>query len=176
MLSAFASRRGAVLTQLAIGQRENELTRALPLLHQIDLTDVLITGDAMFAPRSLCAHIVVHGGHYVFEVKDNQSALPLQRSFRNGPGRAGRADDRWRAWADRHSHSLHTRPGLEDDRLTWPGLGQICRLVHQSQRRGRWHTEVHYKITSLPPERASPADLLRFSRVHWAIENQLHYV
>ena len=48
--------------------------------------------------------------------------------------------------------------------------------MHQSQRKGRWHTEVHYKITSLPPERAGPADLLRLSRAHWAIENQLHYV
>jgi hypothetical protein len=35
---------------------------------------------------------------------------------------------------------------------------------------------VHYRITSLPPERAGPADLLRLSRGHWAIENQLHYV
>jgi len=52
----------------------------------------------------------------------------------------------------------------------------VCRLVHQTQRRTRWHTEVHYKITSLPPERAGPADLLRLSRTHWAIENQLHYV
>jgi hypothetical protein len=48
--------------------------------------------------------------------------------------------------------------------------------VHQSQRQGRWRTEVHYKITSLPPERAGPTDLLRLSRAHWAIENQLHYV
>ena len=48
--------------------------------------------------------------------------------------------------------------------------------MHQSQRKGRWHTEVHSKITSLPPERAGPADLLRLSRAHWAIENQLHYV
>jgi hypothetical protein len=95
LLSAFASRRGAVLAQLAIGERENELTQALPLLRQIDLTDVLITGDAMFAQRSLCAHIVEQGGQYLFEVKDNQPALllGLQRSFRNGPGRSGRTDD-----------------------------------------------------------------------------------
>jgi hypothetical protein len=48
--------------------------------------------------------------------------------------------------------------------------------VHQSRRRGRWRTEVHYKITSLPPARAGPAALLRSSRGHWAIENELHYV
>jgi hypothetical protein len=72
--------------------------------------------------------------------------------------------------------TLQTRVGLEPAWLAWPGLAQICRLVHQSRRAGRWHTEVHYKITSLPPERARPADLLRWSRAHWAIENELHYV
>jgi hypothetical protein len=95
LLSAFASRRGAVLAQLAIGQRENELTQALPLLRQIDLTDVLITGDAMFPQRSLCAHIVEQGGHYLFEVKDNQPTLllALQHSFRHRPEHPRRADD-----------------------------------------------------------------------------------
>jgi hypothetical protein len=72
--------------------------------------------------------------------------------------------------------TLHVRAGPEFASVRWPGLAQICRLVHQTQRQARWHTEVHYKITSLPPERAGPADLLRLSRVHWAIENQLHYV
>src|ERR1700694_986721 len=92
LLSAFASRRGAVLAQLAIGERENELTQALPLLRQIDLTDVLVTGDALFTQRALCTHIVEHGGHYLFEVKDNQPALlqALQRSFRDdAPGARG---------------------------------------------------------------------------------------
>jgi hypothetical protein len=95
LLSAFASRRGAVLAQLAIGERENELTQALPLLRQLDLTEVLITGDAMFAQRSVCGYIVQHGGHYLLEVKENQPALllALQRSFRNGPGPGGRTHD-----------------------------------------------------------------------------------
>jgi hypothetical protein len=65
LLSAFASRRGAVL---AIGERENDLTHAVPLLRQLDLAGVLITGDALFAQRSACAHIVGQGGHYLFEV------------------------------------------------------------------------------------------------------------
>jgi hypothetical protein len=95
LLSAFASRRGAVLAQLAIGERENELTQALPLLRQIDLNDVVVTGDALFAQRGLCTHIVEQGGHYLFEVKDNQPALlqALQRSFRKDPGRGGCAND-----------------------------------------------------------------------------------
>jgi hypothetical protein len=95
LLSAFASRRGAVLAQVAIGARENELTRAVPLLRQVDLNDVLVTGDALFAQRAVCTHIVEQGGQYLFEVKDNQPALlhSLQRSFRDAPGRGGRAHD-----------------------------------------------------------------------------------
>jgi hypothetical protein len=96
LLSAFASRRGAVLAQLAIGERENELTQALPLLRQIDLDKVLVTGDALFTQRALCTHIVEQGGQYLFEVKDNQPTLlkALQRSFRDdAPGARGRAND-----------------------------------------------------------------------------------
>jgi hypothetical protein len=58
----------------------------------------------------------------------------------------------------------------------WPGVGQVCRILHQVRRRGHWQVELHYKITSLPPEQASPSDLLRLARSHWSIENQLHYV
>jgi len=67
----------------------------VPLLRQLDLNDVLVTGDALFAQRAVCTHIVEHGGQYLFEVKDNQPALlqSLQRSFRDARGRGGRAHD-----------------------------------------------------------------------------------
>ena len=84
LLSAFASRRAAVLAQVAIGARENELVQARPLLEQLDLTGTVITGDALFAQRALCEHIVGRGGHYLFAVKDNQPLLQqeIARSFR----------------------------------------------------------------------------------------------
>src|SRR5919199_517861 len=72
--------------------------------------------------------------------------------------------------------TLHARAGQALSWLGWPGLQQMCRLVHQTRRRGRWQIQVHSKITSLPAELAGPAELLRLSRAHWAIENELHYV
>lgn len=36
--------------------------------------------------------------------------------------------------------------------------------------------EVTHGVTSLPPDRASAADLLAFNRGHWEIENRLHHV
>lgn len=36
--------------------------------------------------------------------------------------------------------------------------------------------ELSYGVTSRPPEKAGPPDLLHISRGHWSIENSLHYV
>jgi hypothetical protein len=84
LLSVYASRRGAVLAQVAIGSRENELTQAIPVLRQVDLAGKLVTGDALFTQRAICEHILARGGHYLFEVKDNQATLltDVSRPFR----------------------------------------------------------------------------------------------
>ena len=84
LLSVYASRRGAVLAQVAIGSRENELTQAIPVLRQVDLTGKLVTGDALFTQRAICEHILAQSGHYLFEVKDNQATLlaDVSRPFR----------------------------------------------------------------------------------------------
>ena len=88
--------------------------------------------------------------------------LPTTRTTDGGHGRI-------------EGRTLHARAGL-DGWSAWPGLGQVCRIVHQTRRRGTWQIEVHFKVTSLPPERAGPSRLLELSRSHWGIENQLHYV
>jgi predicted transposase YbfD/YdcC len=37
-------------------------------------------------------------------------------------------------------------------------------------------TETVYGVTSLSPQRATPAQLLAYNRGHWHIENRLHHV
>lgn len=58
----------------------------------------------------------------------------------------------------------------------WTGVAQVCRITRERIVRGKKTVETVYAITSLPPERAGPADLLALSRDHWGIENRLHYV
>jgi hypothetical protein len=41
---------------------------------------------------------------------------------------------------------------------------------------GKQHCETVYGVTSLTPQKASPARLLALNRNHWCIENGLHYV
>ena len=65
---------------------------------------------------------------------------------------------------------------------TWPGVKQVCRLQRvrrlKDKKSGEWETkaEVAYAITSLDRERAEAGELLQRWRVHWRMEDQLHWV
>ena len=60
----------------------------------------------------------------------------------------------------------------------WPSVKQIARVhrFRQVKRKGLWvdEHETAWLITSLSPDQATPADILRFNRKHWSIENLLH--
>lgn len=43
-------------------------------------------------------------------------------------------------------------------------------------RKGRWHTQTVYAITDLPPHQVRPDEPTASIRVHWQIENGLHWV
>lgn len=58
----------------------------------------------------------------------------------------------------------------------WPGLQQVLKLQCTVKQGDQVTHEVRYAITSLKPERASAAQLLKMWRGHWAIENNLHWV
>jgi hypothetical protein len=58
----------------------------------------------------------------------------------------------------------------------WPSLGQVGQLTYTCTRKGKVSQDTSYLITSLPPEQASPRELLTLLRGHWGIENRVHWV
>lgn len=75
LLSAMAQRCGLTLRQAEVGATTNEHKAALGLLKGLVLEGRVVTGDAMFCQRDLCAQVVADGGHYFVVVKDNQPDL-----------------------------------------------------------------------------------------------------
>ena len=67
-------------------------------------------------------------------------------------------------------------------RTPWPHVRQLCRIerhrtpVRRGAPSGPTTVEVAYFVTSLAPDRADAATLLRYQRGHWEIENRLHHV
>ena len=62
--------------------------------------------------------------------------------------------------------------GIGDE---WSSVQQVCRLTRRRQRkvRGKWldpNVETIYLITSLPANKTTAEELLKFNRNHWGIE------
>jgi predicted transposase YbfD/YdcC len=75
LLSLLDGPTGGVLKQLAVDPKTNEHKAAFTLLRGMVLRGRLVTADAMFCHRDLAQEIRDQGGHYFFEVKDNQEQL-----------------------------------------------------------------------------------------------------
>ncbi len=75
LVAAYAPHCQAVLAQLRVDTKTNEHKAALQLLGILPVRGAIVTGDALFCQRDLCAEIVTQGGDYVFFAKDNQPSL-----------------------------------------------------------------------------------------------------
>lgn len=75
LMAAYLPGQGVVLAHLAVDTKTNEIVAAPVVLAQLDLTGIVVTGDAMQAQRDLSVQVVRQGGDYLWFVKDNQPSL-----------------------------------------------------------------------------------------------------
>lgn len=190
LLSVFDVEQAKVMSQVAVGRKENEITKAPQALKMVKIAQKVITGDALHTQRGLAAQILEAHGDYVFPVKENQPQLykNLQSLFAPEypqPGFGKIQTDFLSVQKVNKGHGrIETRTLTTSERLNayaaWPGLAQVYRLERQFQwrRNGRCYhisCEVEFGITSLTRTEASPARLLQTRRTHWGIETGLHY-
>ena len=190
LLSVYDVMQGKVLSQVEVGRKENEISKAPQALISVEISQKVVTGDAMHTPNALAAQIVEQGGDYVFPVKENQLRLyqNIQQLFAPEypkPGFGKIQTDFLTAQKVNKGHGrIETRILTTSEMLnsysSWPGLAQVYRLERQFQwwRSGRcYHSscQVEFGITSLTRTKANPSRLLNIRRSHWGIETGLHY-
>lgn len=149
------------------------------MLQALPLRGRLVTGDALYAQRTVCQQILEAGGAYLFTVKGNQPRLydDLAVLFRQPPPGEVFATAVQR---DRSHGRQEVRRFWASDALAgyldWPGVAQVCKVEREVEQRGKRSSETRYLVTSLPRAEAGATTLLRQGRGHWGIENRLHYV
>jgi predicted transposase YbfD/YdcC len=75
LLAAFSTRLQGVIGEVVVPENSNEITAMLDLLDKVDLSNMIITGDAIFTQKEICNKIVEKNADFVFTVKDNQPRL-----------------------------------------------------------------------------------------------------
>ena len=78
LLAAFDHAHGAVLGQVDVGAKTNEIPMFTTLLDRIDITGAVITADALHAQREHATYLAGRGAHYLLIVKRNQPGLHAQ--------------------------------------------------------------------------------------------------
>ena len=183
IVSAWASEEGIALGQVATEEKSNEITAVPQLLQQIDLSQALITIDAMGCQKEIARDIVEGGGQFVIAVKDNQPKLReaveayfekhLERDLEDLQYRSHETSDNAHGRLDERSYFLTKVPSDFALKKEWPwikAIGYSLRVTHHAD--GSETDEVRYYILSryLSGKRFSEA-----VRGHWSIES-MHWV
>jgi predicted transposase YbfD/YdcC len=190
LLSVYDVKQGKVLAQVEVGRKENEISKVSKALGYVEISQKVVTGDAMHTQKALSGQIVRQGGDYIFPVKENQASLykNIQQLFAPEYPKAGfgkiKTDfltvEKVNKGHGRLEKRTLTTSAMLNSYSTWPGLAQVYRLERQFQwwRSGRCYRtscEVEFGITSLSREKITPERLLGYRRNHWGIETGLHY-
>jgi predicted transposase YbfD/YdcC len=189
-LSVYDVEAGKTVSQVEVGSKENEITKAPQAIQMAKIAGKVVTGDALHTQKRLAQTILDEQGNYVFPVKENQPRLykNIQALFAPDDPKPGFGEiqtDFLHAQKVNKGHGRIEKRTLTTSEMlnpyaAWPGLAQVYRLEREFQwwRRGRCYKtscEVEFGITSLSRKHADPMQLLKIRRAHWGIETGSHY-
>jgi hypothetical protein len=189
LLGVYDVEQAKVLSQVEVGRKENEITKASQALKGVEIAQKVVTGDALHTQRGISRQILAAGGDYVWPVKENQLRLyqNIQSLFAPEypkPGFGKIPTDFLTTCTVNKGHGrIETRTITTSEMLNpysgWPELAQVYRLERQFDWRRNGRTiktsnQVEFGIASLTRQKASPLMLLTIRRTHWGIETGLH--
>ena len=182
IVSAYDPHLQLVLSMDAVPVKRNELDSIRRLLGELDVTDALITIDAIGCQHDVAEQVLEAGGDYVLQVKGNQPTLlqELEDSFPNiSKGYTVNKEESLEHGRIEHRQmkSVVLSPEMLNDSYAfkdWAGIKSVHRITRKryDKRQGKETTEMSYYISSIEDSKR----IFRAIRDHWKIENQLHYM
>jgi predicted transposase YbfD/YdcC len=172
LVAALAHGIGAVLGQVAVDEKSNEIPAVRELLKAFaDLAGVVLTIDAMHTQHDTAQLILGRGADYVMTVKANMPTLYKQLKkmpWARIPSVSSVSKDHGR----RARRTI--KAALAPAWIGFDGAAQVAQLRRTVTKKSSTTVEVVYLITS--DRSASPQALAAWVRRHWHIENKLHWV
>lgn len=184
VVSAWASEQRLVLGQVKVSDKSNEITAIPALLELLDLAGCIITIDAMGCQTVIARQIYQAKADYVLTLKANHPTLYAQVKtwFEKAQAQGFEGIE---VSTDARTESGHHRiekrqvfcvpvsqlPSLYQQQ-DWLGLQSVVMVVRTRQLWNKTTHEVQFYLTSLT---SNAVQVGRAIRLHWGIENQLHW-
>lgn len=178
LLNVWVSENRLCIAQEKVEDKSNEITAIPNALSSIDITDAVVSIDAMGTQREIAELITRKGGHYFLAVKNNQKSLyeDIECAFKVNQGHA--CDETLDAGhgriETRHCSILPAGEYLMQETIQpWKGLQTIIRIEATREIQGKTTKEIRYYISD--ENQGDAAYFNALARGHWGIENQQHW-
>lgn len=179
LLSALTHDEGIVIAQRNVDGKTNEITEFCPLLEEIDITDVVITADALHAQRSHAQYLQERDAHFIFGLKGNQPKLAsAAMKLLEGRPAVAETHDRAHGRIEHRYLSVAAVPEELAKKLNFPSAATFVAIYRErcDLAGSIGSSETSYYVTDLTEAEAGPKQLARHIRNHWGIENRSHWV
>lgn len=182
MVSAWANQQVLLLGQIKTEEKSNEIKLIHQLLKMIDITDSIVTIDAIECQKDRAKQIILQSGDYVLALKESQQKLyeSVGALFDMGSHIQYKKMLYRRKVEKSHGHERietrrYTLISARDEKvfqIRWPGLKGIgcvetTRTIHNAAERIQ-----RYFLTSFGYEDID--QFMTATRKHWDIEINLH--
>lgn len=181
VVNAWLNGEGLTLGQQTVDSQSNEKTAIPELLTELEIADSLISIDAMGCSPEIAEKIVGKQADYLLALKANNGFLYEQIRDQLNQALAGYCGDDLHTEVDFGHGRLERRTCYITNQLQWidgasdwKGLNSIA--VVESERESKRQSSIQRRYYLCSVADATAQQVLHWSRHHWGIENNLHWV
>jgi predicted transposase YbfD/YdcC len=178
ILNAWVGENRFCVAQEKVEDKSNEIKAIPKVIESLDITDAVVSIDAIGTQTEIAEQIRRKNGHYFLSVKGNQQGLlnDMELAFKTHRGYDSfeqTEKDHGRIETRRCSILPAKEFLLEDNMKRWKDLTTLVRIDASREIKGIRTDETRYYISN---ENVTTAAYYQdLCRGHWGIENHLHW-
>lgn len=181
IISAYLENYGLSIGQLKVGEKTNEIKEIPKLLKELDITDCVITIDAIGCQKQIAKQIIDQKGHYCLAVKTNQAILyeEIKECFSYAEKEEAEKLSTYETLEKNHGRIEKRKYWSSSDigyltgKEKWKNLKTIGKVESIREMDEKRSFETRYYILD---QEMTAEEMSRIVKGHWEIENNLHWV
>lgn len=178
IVNAWVAENRLCIGQQRVESKSNEIDVLVPMLQALDLTQAIVTIDAIGCQTAVAQELMRQKGHYLLALKSNQESLWEEVVCAFRANKALLADEPWEysrgRFEERRCWILSAQASIDPGFVAhWPGLQTLVKVEARRTQGGQTQTETRYYISD--ESETNPLYYSKLVRGHWGIENHLHW-